>query len=95
MKNLKLHLAYVAIILAIVTAPAFGAVLTFTVPNNIAAEIVTGMRGRGYAQLAGEADSEYVRRITRDQFWRPIVDEARRKAARDAAAVTAAGDFGN
>lgn len=69
------------------------ATISFTVPDAIVPDLVEALEVR-FGRLGGETDAEMVRRHTRAQFWRPLVNQQRKDEAAAAAPATTGPDFG-
>jgi hypothetical protein len=80
-------------LVAALSVNAYAATISFTVPDAIVPELTAAMQAR-YGRLGGETDAQLVRRVTRDHFWKVLVDDARRIAAQQTATQTAADAFG-
>lgn len=57
--------------------------LTFTVPDAIVPELVDALEAK-FERLVGENDSTFVRRVTREHFWRVYLESHRRQVAQEA-----------
>jgi hypothetical protein len=68
---------------------ASAATISFTVPDPIIPELVGEMQDR-YGRLPSETNTQLAQRITREYFWRVLVEDRRKRIAAGAQTATAA-----
>jgi hypothetical protein len=67
--------------------------LTFNVPDAIIPELVAALSAQ-FARVGGENDATFVRRVTRDHFWKVYLEQYRHRVAQATVVPVAEGDLG-
>lgn len=98
MKNhIKRHWPYLAtialLVVTIVAVEVRAITLSFTINNTRALELREAFTWAGWPQEQGEANAAYLERVTRQQFYVPVLNRYRRHQAEDTAVPVAEGDL--
>lgn len=101
-KKTLLYFGVLQVVLALViVANAQTTTITFSnVPTAILPSLVAAMDAQ-YPRLPSELpsnntnDMKFIKRCTRDFFWKPLVNNSRQRSAAIAAPVVTGDDFGN
>lgn len=101
MKKTLAYFGVLQVVLALVmVANAQTSNITFTVPTAIVPELVAAFDAN-FTRQAGELpsnaanDAAFVKRITRDAFWKRLVNQRRLDTSASGTALTTQSDFGN